>query len=240
MSDEISQGRVGCGPVGGGILVILLGFCVLLTVGSGLVVLFPGPVIDLFERDADEPDRLRAAIGSDGTPTVEPDAAEPVGSASNPAAIGIAVGGDGVSVTLNAVARAETLGGVAPKDGFVFLTLDVTIANVSDEATEFSALFWSARDIVAGENYDDDKFNRPGNALPAGSLAPGDQIRGNVLVLVAAEALVVRVKYDTALIGGENLYWLYPNSAASPTATPAMDSSPVASRPGSRIDLVSS
>ncbi len=240
MSDEISHGRVGCGPVGGGILVILLGFCVLLTVGSGLVVLFPGPVIDLFDRDADEPDRLRAAVGPNGTATVEPDDSEPIGSVSNPAAIGVAVGGEGVSVTLHGVSRAETLGEVASKDGLVFLTLDVTIANVSDEATEFSALFWSARDIVAGENYDDDKFNRPGNALPAGSLAAGDQIRGNVLLLVSAEAVVVRVKYDTALIGGENLYWLYLPGGSTPSATPAADSTPIAARSGSGIDLVSS
>ena len=220
MSDEITHGRVGCGPVGAGLVAIILGICVLLTIASGLVVIFPGPVIDLFDRGSDEPDRLRAALGPDGTATVEPDLAEPVGSISNPAAIGAAVGGDDVSVTLHAVSRAETLAGAAPEAGLVFLTIDVTIANVTDEATEFSALFWSARDIVAGDNYDDDKFNRPGNALPAGSLAPGDQIRGNVLLLVPADTQVLRIKYATALIGGEDLYWLYLPGSLPGSATP--------------------
>jgi len=81
-------------------------------------------------------------------------------------------------------------------------------------------LFWSARDIVAGDNYDDDKFNRPGNALPAGSLAPGDHIRGNVLLLVPADTQVLRIKYATALIGGEDLYWLYLPGSLPGSATP--------------------
>ena len=85
MSDEISHARVGCGPVGVGLVAVLLGCCVLLTIGSGLVILFPDPVVDFLDRDDDEPDRLRAALGPDGTPVVEPDAAADLGSASNPA-----------------------------------------------------------------------------------------------------------------------------------------------------------
>lgn len=224
----MTRGRVGCGPVGAGLVAVILGVCVLLTIGSGLVVLFPGPVIDLFDRGDDEPDNLRAALGPDGTPSVEIDAAEPVGSAGNPAAIGATVSGGDVGVSVNAVTRAERIVDVSPEAGLVFLTLDVTIANVSDDATEFSALFWSARDIVAGENYDDEKFVRPGNALPAGSLAAGDEVRGNVLLVAPADAQVLRIKYDTALIGGENLYWLYLPGAPSPVGTPASGSAPSA------------
>ncbi len=228
MSDEIGHARVGCGPVGAGLVAVILGICVLLTIGSGLVVLFPGPVVDLFDQDDDEPDRLRADLGPDGTPTIQPDRSEPLGSASNPAVVGAEVDGDGVAVTLQGVTRAATVAETPPEAGYVFLILDVTIANVSDEAKEFGAYFWSARDVVAEENFDDEKNIRPGNALLAGSLAAGDQVRGNVLLVVRDGATVIRVKYDTALIGGDNLYWLYTPGAAAATGTPATVSSPVA------------
>ena len=43
MSDEITHARVGCGPVGVGLMAVLLGCCVLLTIGSGLVIIVSGP-----------------------------------------------------------------------------------------------------------------------------------------------------------------------------------------------------
>ena len=224
MSDEITHARVGCGPVGVGLMAVLLGCCVLLTIGSGLVILFPGPVVDFFDRDDDEPDRLRAALGPNGTPVVEPDSAEDVGSASNPAPIGATVEGDGLAVTLNSVSRTGSIAGTAPDQGLVFLILDVTIQNTFSDAKNFNSYYWSARDIVAGENYDDEKSIRPGDALIAGSLGSGDQVTGNVLVVVPADALVMRLKYDTSLLGGDNLYWLYQpsleQSGATPIATP--------------------
>jgi hypothetical protein len=209
VSDEITHARVGCGPVGVGLVALLLGCCVLLTIGSGLVILFPGPVVDFLDRDDDEPDRLRAALGSDGTPVVEVDQAEPVGSASNPAALGATVEGDGLAVTVNGVSRAASIAEATPEPGFVFLLVEVSIRNTSGDAKNYNSYYWSARDIVAGENYDDEKNIRPGNALIAGSLGSGDQVTGNVLLVVPADALVLRLKYDTSPLGGDNLYWLY-------------------------------
>src|SRR5215211_3544825 len=148
-------------------MAVLLGCCVLLTIGSGLVILFPGPVVDFLDRDDDEPDRLRAALGPNGTPTIEVDASEPVGSASNPAAIGATVEGDGLAVTVHGATRTTSIADATPDPGFIFLILDVTIRNTSGDAKNFNSYYWSARDVVAGENYDDEKNVRPGDALIA-------------------------------------------------------------------------
>jgi hypothetical protein len=208
---------------------LLLGCCVLLTIGSGLVILFPGPVVDLLDRDDDEPDRLRAALGPNGTPVVEPDGAEPFGSASNPAALGETVEGDGLAVTVRGVARAASIAEATPEPGFVFLLVDVTIRNTSEDAKNYNSYYFSVRDIVAGENYDDEKNIRPGDALIAGSLGAGDEVAGNVLLVVPADALVLRLKYDTSPLGGDNLYWLYQPGQELPAGTPS--AGPVAATP---------
>ena len=221
MSDEIIHARVGCGPVGVGLMALLLGCCALLTIGSGLVILFPDPVVDFLDRDDDDPDRLRASLGPNGTPIIEADVTEPIGSASNPAAVGATVEGDGLAVTVHGTTRPASIADATPDSGFVFLTLDVTVRNTSADAKNYNAYYWSARDIVEGENYDDEKNIRPGDALIAGSLGSGDEVRGNVLLVVPADAQVVRLKYDTSPLGGDNLYWLYLPGDEQPIATPA-------------------
>lgn len=230
MSDEITHARVGCGPVGVGLMAVLLGCCVLLTIGSGLVILFPDPVVDFLDRDDDEPDRLRASLGPDATPAIEVDETEPIGSASNPAALGATVDGDGLAITVHGATRAASIAEAAPDSGLVFLILDVTIRNTSDDAKNYNSYYWSARDIIAGENYDDEKNIRPGDALIAGSLGSGNEVRGNVLLIVPADALVVRLKYDTSPLGGENLYWLYQpgdeHIDATPAGAPAIGATP--------------
>lgn len=226
-NDEILQYRVGCGPVGALIVAGLALCCVLLTIGSGLVILFPGQFVDLFDRDDGDPDRLRIAIGAEGTPTVIPARDEPLGSASNPAPLGTSLSGDGLRVTLNSVTPVGAiLDAVAPA-GSTYLILDVTITNTSDEAAEFSSFYWSARDILTDENFDDVKDIRPADALLAGSLAPGVQVRGNVLLLVDLETPILRIKYDTNIFGGENFYWLWDAHAPAPTASPEALASPV-------------
>ena len=95
---------------------------------------------------------------------------------------------------------------------------------------ELQLLLLECPRLVAGENYDDEKNIRPGDALIAGSLGSGDQVTGNVLLVVPADALVVRLKYDTSLLGGDNLYWLYQpgqeQSGATPGATPVIETTP--------------
>jgi hypothetical protein len=209
---------------------VLLGCCVLLTIGSGLVILFPDPVVDFLDRDDDEPDRLRAAVGSNGTPVVEPDESEPVDSASNPAPVGGTVEGDGLAVTVHGATRTASIADATPEPGFVFLILDISVRNTSDDAKNYNSYYFSARDIVGGENYDDEKNIRPGAALIAGNLGSGDEVRGNVLLVVPDDALVIRLKYDTSPLGGDNLYWLYQpgreGRSATPVATPNIEATP--------------
>jgi hypothetical protein len=221
-SDEVLQPRIGCGPVGVLIVAGLALCCVLLTIGSGLVILFPGQFVDLFDRDDGDPDRLRVTIGADGTPTITVARDEPLGSASNPAPLGTSLSGDGLTITLHSVTPVPSiLEAVAPA-GSTYLILDVTLVNTTDEPREFSAFYWSARDILTDENFDDEKDIRPANALLAGSLAPGVEVRGNVLLLIDLETPILRIKYDTDIFGGQNMYWLWdahsPSSVASPEA----------------------
>ena len=90
-------------------------------------------MVDFLDRDDDEPDRLRAALGPDGTPVIEAGCdSEPVGSASNPAAVGATVEGDGLAVTVNGVAQRQRASPTRRRTpGFVFLILDVTVRNTS-------------------------------------------------------------------------------------------------------------
>lgn len=235
MSDETTHARVGCGPVGAGIVVVALAICALLTVGSGLVIAFPDVFIDLIDRDDGEPDELRATLGSDGTPTIVPDAGADPGSISNPVAIGETVERGGVAVTVHGVTRATTVAEAVPGDGLIFLVVDVAFVNTGGELRNFNSYYWSARDIIGEGNYDDEKNVQPANAILAGSLASGDGVRGNVLLVVPADAAVLRLKYSTELLGGEDLYWLYVPAEASgaAAATPEDLDSRVAATPAS-------
>ncbi len=134
-----------------------------------------------------------------------------VGSGENPAPIGTSVMGDGLEVTVHSADVSDTAGVLAGAEpGVMYLTLDVTIRNVSDDEKSFNALYWSGKDIVNGYAFDDDPFAGDSvNQLPSGDLQPSDLIRGEVVLKVRDDSQKIRIKYDTAPIGGANLYWLF-------------------------------
>lgn len=139
-----------------------------------------------------------------------PDANANVGSGENPAPIGTSVTGDGLEVTVHSADLSDTAGVLAGAEpGVMYLTLDVTIRNVSDDKKSFNALYWSGKDIVNGYAFDDDLFAGGSvNQLPSGDLQPSDLIRGEVVLKVRDDSQRIRIKYDTSPIGGANLYWL--------------------------------
>lgn len=147
-----------------------------------------------------------AKVNDQGTPE-----AVKVGSGENPAPIGASVTGDGLEVTVHSAELSDTAGVLAGAEpGVLYLTLDVTIRNVSEDKKSFNALYWSGKDIVNGYAFDDDLFAGDSmNQLPSGDLQPSDLIRGEVVIKVRADSQKIRIKYDTAPIGGTNLYWLF-------------------------------
>lgn len=145
-------------------------------------------------------------VNDQGTPQ-----AAKLGTGENPAPIGTAVTGDGLEITVHSAELSDTAGIFAGAEpGVMYLTLDVTIRNVSDDKKSFNPLYWSAKDIVNGYAFDDDLFAGDSiNMLPSGDLQPGDLIRGEVVIKVRDDSEKIRIKYDTSPIGGANLYWLY-------------------------------
>lgn len=134
---------------------------------------------------------------------------EPKGTENNPATIGDTVAADGLAITLNSASTADTAtGGMSvPDAGNIYVVLDVTIKNVSEETESFNALYWSAKDVERGFTFDDAMMASTGQDISAGDLSPGDLVRGNVVLEVKVDTPVLRIKYDTSPIGGKNMFW---------------------------------
>lgn len=153
--------------------------------------------------------------GSGGNPDEGNDQAntiptpEPKGTENNPAIVGDTVTADGLAITLNSTSTADTAtGGMSvPEVGNVYVILDITIKNVSEERESFNALYWSAKDTERGFTFDDAIMASTGQNISSGDLSPADLVRGNVVLEVKADTPVLRIKYDTSPIGGKNMFW---------------------------------
>lgn len=140
-------------------------------------------------------------VAADGTPGV--------GTANRPATIGDTVTGDGLAITLNSATQSDTSGLFGGAEvGYEYMTIDVTIRNVSTETKDFNYLYWSAKDIENGYTFDNALMaGDPTTMLSSGSLAPNDLVRGEVVIKIRKDSEMIRIKYDTSPIGGKNLYW---------------------------------
>lgn len=173
----------------------------------GLIVVIA--VIAVVATNSSGDDNDGPSVNDQGTPQ-----ADKVGSGENPAPIGTAVTADGLEITVHSAGLSDTAGVLAGAEpGVMYLTLDVSIRNVSDDKKSYNTLYWSGRDPVNGYNFDDDVFAGDSvNPLSSGDIQPGDVVRGEVVIKVRDDSQTVRIKYDTSPIGGANLYWLFESS----------------------------
>ncbi len=130
-----------------------------------------------------------------------------LGDEGLPAPIGTTLRGSGVAVTLTNAYTAYEYGFSTPKGGYVFLVVEATVENVDDEGHGYAGNRFSAKDVDSGAEFDD-TFTLTDGGLGTGDLSPGEYVYGVVVLEVQETATNIRVKYDTAAIGGENLYWL--------------------------------
>ncbi len=178
-----------------------------ITVGIvGVIVLIGIAAIALSGASDSETSDNGPSLNSQGTPQD----AQP-GSSENPVPVGDAATGDGLEITVNSAALSDTAGVLAGAEpGVMYLTLDVTIRNVSDDEKSFNSLYWSAKDMINGYAFDDDPFAGDSvNSFPSGDLQPDDLIRGEVVIRVRDDSERIRIKYDTAPFGGTELFWLF-------------------------------
>lgn len=138
-----------------------------------------------------------------------------LGSGERPATLGTSVAGDGLEVTVYSATLSDTAGVLgAAEPGYLYLTIDASVKNVSKDKKSVNPMFFSAKDIVNGYTFDDDLMaGDPAAALGStNDLAPGDILRGEVVIKVRSDSTQIRIKYDTSPIGGKNLYWLFTKS----------------------------
>lgn len=185
------------------------GGCLKFVIGSlvvvGAVVILAGVLLSGgSDGSVSDGSTGKANLAANTTPTPAPQ-----GTESNPASIGGTVTADGLEIMLNAANTAETAtaGFSVPDEGNVYVVLDVTIRNVSNEKKSFNALYWSAKDMERGYTFDDAMMASTGQDISAGDLSPSDLVRGNVVLEVKADTQALRIKYDTSPLGGKNMYW---------------------------------
>lgn len=132
-----------------------------------------------------------------------------VGTSNRPAGIGDTVTGDGLAITLNSASKSDTSGLFGGEEaGYEYMTINVTIRNVSTKTKDFNYLYWSAKDIDSGYTFDNALMaGDPTTMLSSGSLSPNDLVRGDVVIKIRKDSTHIRIKYDTSPIGGKNLYW---------------------------------
>lgn len=184
--------------------------------GSSRARLSDDRIDDLETRVA----RLETAVA--GTPAGGP--ASPVGA--SPVASTPVAPGDGTRESPASVGQSVTLGGVSvtllgaevvppgsfyvdPPAGMVFLALDLRIENGSPAPTAYSPEQISLKDIIEGFEFTDTFITSLASSpLERGDLAPGDFVRGTVVVQVNAASTQLLVRYGIEPYGqGEQLFW---------------------------------
>lgn len=142
------------------------------------------------------------------TPTPEPTATPSLGEGGRPAGMGETVTDDGLAITVSNPQFLTEFGFSAPRGGYVFLLVDVTIENVSDDDKNYGEDFFSATDLDTEATFDNLNIIS-GTGMGSGELSPGEYVSGQVILEIQETASRVRVKFDTSPIaGGENLYWI--------------------------------
>lgn len=186
---------------------------------SALLVLVAVFVIIGIIVDDDSDGGSRDTVSSSGSPRArasrdrkEPTQTPQAGTGDNPAAIGDTVTMDGLAITVHTARTTDSVGMFAEAGtGEEYVVLDVAIENVSDGKKSFNTLYWSAKDIENGYTFDDEIMASTGQDLGSGELDAGDLIRGNVVIKIREDSRIIRFKYDTSPLGGENLYWVARN-----------------------------
>jgi hypothetical protein len=124
----------------------------------------------------------------------------------NPAGPGVTLTGNGLEVTLLAGETSLTADGFSDApSGFQYLILDAAIHNVGDEVKSYAVRAWSATDVDRGDTHAS-LTAATDQDLGTGTLAPGDTVRGHVVLMVPS-TLEARLLIDYATTAGERLSW---------------------------------
>lgn len=160
------------------------------------------------EQDArDDENGLWGACGDNHVEIVPPTPTPELGDGDLPAPVGTQLTGEDVAVTVASAFYANEYGFSTPKGGYVYLVIEVAIENIDDADHGYAGNRFSAKDFDTNAEFDD-TFTLTDGGLGAGTLSPGEYVSGIVVLEVQETVQRIRIKYDTAAIGGTNLYWL--------------------------------
>jgi endonuclease YncB( thermonuclease family) len=126
-----------------------------------------------------------------------------------PAQPGEAVSVKGVRVSLDSYyySYSDALG-TAPKGGYMYLIIAVTIVNERAEGKyNYNEMKFAAKNLDSDADYDDE-FAFLDAPLGSGELSPGEYVSGQVALEIQETAVNVRLKYNVE--GDYSLYWLTP------------------------------
>lgn len=129
------------------------------------------------------------------------------GAADRPGVIGDTFTVDGLAITLTDATYLDGILGVAPKGGYVYLVVGVSIKNVSESGKthRYNSSNFAAIDLDTKATFDD-TFAFLDQPLDSGELSPGEFVSGQVALEIQNTSTNVRVKYDS----GQKAYWLVP------------------------------
>jgi uncharacterized protein DUF4352 len=139
-----------------------------------------------------------AAPGATAAPT-----ATAVPPAVTVGVVGERVESNGIALTVNSVSAVESVNEFSkPKEGNVFLVVDVTIESVDKDPANYNPLYFRVKDADGFEySYN---FTAPDPTLKSGELSPGDKARGNVAFEVPADAKGLVLSYKAIDFSGDD------------------------------------
>lgn len=187
----VQQPKKGCLSKFGMLALGLVGLCIIVAIAGTFVS----------KQQGDKKNDV--AVAGTSTPGL--------GAGENPAPVGSTITGDGLEVTVYSATLSDTAGVLgAAEPGYLYLTIDASVKNVSNEKKSVNPLYFSAKDIVNGYTFDNELMaGDPAAALGStNDLAPGDILRGEVVLKVRDDSKQIRIKYDTSPLGGKNMYWI--------------------------------
>jgi micrococcal nuclease len=131
------------------------------------------------------------------------------GGREDPASVGEAVSVKGVRASLDSYYYASTDAlGTAPKGGYMYLMVSVTIVNDRESGKfNYSSGQFAAKDLITDADYDDE-FAFLDAYLDSGELSPGEYVTGQVALEIQESATDVRLKFNVE--SDFSLYWLCP------------------------------
>lgn len=117
--------------------------------------------------------------------------------------VGERVESNGIALTVNSVSAVDNVSDVfKPKEGNIFLVVDVTIESVDKDAAAYNPLYFDVKDADGFEySYN---FTSPDPTLKSGELSPGEKARGNVAFEVPAGALGLVLSYKAIDFSGDD------------------------------------